>query len=212
MPEDKRVTSVGDQRITDVGDDRVALGEGRTISDQFLSEIIANVIRPIFLAEFEFDSAPIYFWNGVGSLVHDGKTYTGAGNLGSVDTVQETQEVKAAVTRFRLAGVSSSIIGTALTESYQNRPCKLRVGFRNLDGTVVTDPYLQYEGVMDVMVHKDNGTTADITLTTESEIRRLEPPNERRLTKEDQALDNANDSFFDYVESIQDKILISPAR
>jgi hypothetical protein len=68
---------------------------------------------------------------------------------------------------------------------------------------IVTEPFVLFSGVMDVMKMSANGQTATIRMRCESKAIKLTSVKERRYTQEDQQLDYAGDTFFDQVSSLQ---------
>lgn len=73
---------------------------------------------------------------------------------------------------------------------------------------IVSDPYTIFSGFMDVMVLKDNGSTATISVQCENELITLENPNTQRYTPEDQAINFPNDKGLEYVASLQDQEIL----
>jgi len=73
---------------------------------------------------------------------------------------------------------------------------------------IVADPYAIFSGFMDVMVLKDSGATATITVQCENELITLENPNIKRYTPEDQSITFPNDTGLDYVASLQDQEIL----
>jgi hypothetical protein len=176
----------------------------RTIASTIVSEIANSVVRPVFLARFIFDSASLNLWSGYRQITVGGHVFVGVGELGSISPVVETQSIKARGLTFQLSGIDSSIIGTALTQEYQDRLCTLWLGF--MDSTDALIDYLEiFKGRMDTMNIQESGETCDISIAAESVLITLERTNERRYTTEDQKLDYPNDAGFDQVPSLQTK-------
>ena len=68
---------------------------------------------------------------------------------------------------------------------------------------MVADPYLVFDGRMDVMTIDDSGSTATVSLSVESRLIDLERPRLRRYTPEDQKTNFPNDTGMDFVPTIQ---------
>ena len=73
---------------------------------------------------------------------------------------------------------------------------------------ILYQPYIIFDGFMDVMRVNDSGGTANIVLNCESQLISLERPNTRRYTPEDQKIDFPNDLGLDYVAGLQDDEII----
>lgn len=190
----------------------------------------ANVAYPALLAELEFDSAPLYMWTGLGSLVWDGKTYIGGGNLVGISDIDENQGLEATGIVVSLNGVPSNIVSLAFNESARGRPFKLYLAASIPDGEllledgdnlltedggnfllepqIVSEPYRIFSGLMDTMQILDSGETSTITVTVESIMIVGQRSKVRRYTKEDQKRIYPNDKGLDFINSLQDKEIV----
>ena len=180
----------------------------RDITVAFQTEITSVNTRPFVLFQAFFDSGTIRFWNGVGDLVYDGDTYTGAGHLLNMSQIDETTKVESRGITLKLSGVPASLISIASAEPYQDRRIAIALGFFDSSGAIVIDPFRFFSGKADVMGIQDSGDTAVITLSAENDIIILQRTNERRRTKEDQRLQSPTDTFFDNVTSLQNKSVV----
>lgn len=180
----------------------------RDLTTAFKTEATASTTRPFLLFQAFFDSGTIRFWNGVGDLVYDGDTYTGAGHLLAMSNLDETTKVESRGITLKLSGVPSSLIAIALGEEYQDRKITIDIGFFDAAGAIVVDPFRFFSGKADVMGIQDGGDTAVISLTAENDIIILQRVNERRRTKEDQKLESSTDTFFDNVAALQNKSVV----
>jgi hypothetical protein len=178
----------------------------RGITSGLNTEVTASELEPIFLIDLEFDSGTLYFWTGVTPLTWDGNEYIGGGNLIGISPIAETSEIRAVGVNLTMSGLPASLISIALTEAYQGQPVKIRFGALS-GGSVVADPYLIFDGRMDVMTIDDTGETAHISLSAESRLIDLDRPRVRRYTPEDQKAEHPNDTGLDYVPVIPDVAL-----
>ena len=72
---------------------------------------------------------------------------------------------------------------------------------------VLFQPFTLFDGQMDKMNIQDSGDTANVTITCESKLISLQNPKIRRYTLEDQKLDFPNDKGFEFIPSLQDKVI-----
>jgi len=175
----------------------------RGVTSAFNTELTATELEPFFLIDLGFDSGALYFWTGITPLTWDGNEYIGAGNLIGISPIGETSEIRAVGVNLTMSGLPASLISIALTEAYQGQPVKIRLGALS-SGAVVADPYLIFDGRMDIMTIDDAGDTATVSLSAESRLIDLERPRIRRYTPEDQKAVYPNDTGLDYVPVIQD--------
>lgn len=179
----------------------------RSLTTAYKTAITAGTVRPLILVTGEFDSETIRFWNGVGELVFDSDTYTGAGYLLSIDPIVETQKTEARGLRVELTGLPSALISVALSENYQDRPVYIDLALTEADGTIILNPFRFFSGKADIMEIEEGADFATIALTAENDLISLKRINERRRTPEDQKQTYAGDTFFDRNAALQDKTI-----
>lgn len=164
----------------------------------------ANVFRPVLLVELAWPSGTVRAWSGYGILPWAGNSYLGTGDLGTVSPIGESNDLGANGVVISLSGIPSANIAEALANDAQGRSGKIHLGAMNDAGVLASDPYLIFDGLIDVTSIEDDGTTATVSVSLEKELidRRLQS---RRSTHEDQQIDYPGDLFFEYVAGLQDK-------
>jgi len=173
------------------------------------AETEKQVVRPILLAEFDFETSTDRAWSGMGELQWGGFTWYGAGTLGKVSTIEETTELRATGASFQLSGIPADLIDKVSNFPVQGHKAKLYLGFIEADfKTLIMDPVLIFDGRMDTVEILDGGETATVTLTAESRLRDLERPRTKRYTDADQQSRYPGDKGLEYVPSMQDKQII----
>lgn len=205
----------------------------RELDPILLGEINKAALQPVILCEFLFDGGDVRFWNGIGDITFDSRTFTGAGNLLGISEYEETEKLEALGLTFTLNGINSSILSVALQEPYQGRVCNLYFGaitlpeefyLRDESGAVITGedglplylesfgelapPYLQFSGLMDVMRITEAGGTCNVSVTAESKMIILTRSKERRYTDEEQKTEYPSDLGFQFVTQIQDREVV----
>lgn len=185
----------------------------RTIVSTIVSELATSALSPILAARFEFGSGHLRLWSGYGDLVFDPlggvdfQVWSGAGELGGVSPIMETQTVKSTSVDFTLSGIPSAWLSVALTESYQDRLCQLWLGFMDSSNVLINVVSL-FKGRMDVMTIHEGELESTISVTAESVLVGLERANERRFTPEDQKINYPADTGYDQVASLQIKEIV----
>lgn len=176
----------------------------RTVSSAFLTALADPEIEVFYAVKLDFDSGNLLFWTGYGSKVIGGETYTGTGNLLTIDGLEESTDLSARGTTLTLNGLDSTIINYALSEDYQGRSVTIYLG-------IGSETVEIFSGFMDQMQITDSGETSTIKLTVESKLIVLERPVSRRYTEQShQAVRNSkslsgDDSFFRWMTRLQDK-------
>lgn len=180
----------------------------RDLTTAFKNAVTSDVTRPFLLFQAFLDSGTIRFWNGLGDLVYGGNTYTGAGHLLALSSIDETTKVESRGIQLKLSGVPSSLVSIALSEDYQGRKVTVDIGFFDSSGAIIVDPFRFFSGKADVMGIQYGAETATISLSAENDIIILQRINERRRTHEDQKLKSSTDTFFEGVAALQNKSIV----
>ena len=176
----------------------------RDLTASMESAVIADVVRPILIAEIQTASGYVRVWNGVGDLSWNSQTWQGVGTFGGVSPVQETTELQATGVNFQLSGIPSALISTALADIRWGRSATLWIGaFNTSTGALIADPYQIFSGLTDVPAIEEGADTATISISAESRLIDLDRPRVRRYTHEDQQLVDATDLGFEYVPYFQ---------
>ena len=176
----------------------------RDLTTAVQNQLAASELEPFFAIKLAFDSGDVRIWTGYTDITVASETYIGGGQLLSISPIEETVEIAAKGVQFGLNGIDSSLVSVALTENYQGRSAKVYLGVLS-SGSVVSDPYLLFDGRMDVMRIEDNGETASIGLAAESRLIDLERPRVRRYTNSDQQDQFPGDTSLRFVADLQDK-------
>ena len=169
-----------------------------------VTEVTASSLRPILLVKMAFDSGDLNLWGGIGDLVFNGDTYTGAGDMLAFSPIEETNDLKAVGLTVTLSGIPSSLISTALAEDYMGRATTVWFGALDSSGALVADPEPIFAGLTDSMPIMDLGETATIELQIENRLARLENTRVRHYTPDDQVLAYPGDKGLDFVVALND--------
>lgn len=180
----------------------------RGLSSSYKSAAAAGNLAPALLGYFDFSGGAVRVWTGIGDLSWGGNTYTGLGDLVSVEPVQETNEVRANGLSFRLNGIPSAMVTRVIAEGYRGRACKLWLALFDSSAAVIADPLLLFSGLMDQCLLEDSGDKASITVVAESRLVDLQRPRERRYTDEDQQNLFAGDLGLEFIAGLQDKEIL----
>ncbi len=177
----------------------------RELTSDVTAEIAKTVVQPIVLVEMAFDSGTLRMWSGGGDLYWNSLTWLGAGELGSVSEIKETEDVQANGITLSLTGIPSEYISLALSESYQGRTVTVWLGFLDSALEVISDPKQIFSGRMDVMEISEGAETSSISIAVESRMIDLLKSREWRYTHEDQQIDYPGDMGLEFVSDLQNK-------
>lgn len=163
----------------------------------------ANIIHFLEL-EIDLTSSPevtLRLHSGLGTITWGGKTWTGAGSLMSLSSIQETNKQNPAAFRAVLSGIDTSVTSLVFNQNYYRKPCKHYLGGMN-DGALVEDPFLMFSGFiekLDMVVGASDGDT--IELTAESEFILFKRSRNVRYTDRQLQSEYPGDLGFQYLEA-----------
>lgn len=183
----------------------------RDLTAAFITEITTyspDDLAPVILLNAAFDSGNLRLWTGIGDLVYDSNTYTGAGNILGWQPIKENKDLSAKGIEITLTGLNSTILDLAHDEPYQERSLELYTAVLDSNGAVVADAYLMFEGFMDVMKIVDDGNKIDIMLRAENALIVLERPLDTKYTPEDQQREFPGDTGLNFMTDNQNKEVV----
>lgn len=176
----------------------------RTLSSGVQSAIVAAEVQPVILFEAEFASGWLRIWSGFGDLSWSSETWTGAGTLFSVSSVEETADTSAKGITVTLSGIPADMISLVLSDIRQGKSGKVYLGFLNSSGAIISDPVLAFEGRLDIPALQEEAESATISISYESRLIDLQRTRESRYTNEDQQRAYPGDVAFEFVPNLQE--------
>jgi len=182
----------------------------RSIGTDFQAQLDSTQLQPFYAVSVEF-TTPLRLWTGYSTISVDGNSYFGSGNLLKMSQVNETADIRATGLNITLSGMESSIISSALTEDVQGTVVKVYFGVLTTtdNQTVVVDtPYQIFEGFLDTMTIREDGETAEFTITVENKLITLEKAVDRRYTDQDQKNLFSGDKGLEFIDDLQDKNVV----
>lgn len=179
----------------------------RDLSNDVLSLLDDEQVKPFYMFEGEYASGTLRVWSGLGELSWGSYTWQGLGSLASISDVTETSDTSAQGITVSLSGIPSDLVSLFLSEVRQNAKGKVYLGFFNSSNQIVVDPYMVFEGRLDIPALEESAETAVISITYESRLIDLERPRDSRYTNEDQQAEYPGDVAFEFLPSLQDIVI-----
>jgi hypothetical protein len=171
----------------------------RGITAGLETALAGSSFTPVLFAELEFSSVTYNLSDLDRNIVWNSKTWLGNGLLRPVRGITETSDLTATGCQITLSGVDQTLIGVVLSQSAQSKKGRLWLGCLNSSGAVIADPYLIFEGDLDMPEIIDSGKQSQIVITYESDLMILERSSELRFTQETQRRFYPTDKGFEYV-------------
>ena len=176
----------------------------RGLSTAQETAVAAPQLAVAVLVEMDFAPDPLRLWAGIGDFVWGNRTFTGAGALLGVGAVDEASEVTARGVGISLSGIPTEIINHALNVTWQGRAARVWLALLTEAGALVGEPVQVLAGRMDTLSWEE-GETATVSLSVESQLADLERPRARRYTDRDQQGQYPGDRVFEYVTALQEQ-------
>lgn len=189
----------------------------RTINSGLLAALTGNSVEPFYAVELLFDVktttdvngntinlGPMRMWTGLGNRTINvrgvNQVFTGTGALLNIAAAEEVGDLSAKAMTLSLTGLDTSVISLALQEPYQRRKARVYMGEKSVSAVVEI-----FSGQMDTMQITDEPDMATVVMTIESKLVELERSRNWRYTDESHRSRHSGDTFFSYVQSIQDQ-------
>ena len=176
----------------------------REIHADTLTHIAGRVVTPSVFVQVEFPSATFRGWTGLGSILWNGQTWLGTGQVMQVSPAIETTDGSAQGYTITLSGLDSTTLSDFIDDEWFNSVVTVWLGFTE-DRVVVSDPVQIFGGYLNDGTLDDNGKTATIKLECESRLIDQIKPRQWRYTDSDQQDLYAGDLGLQFVHRIQDQ-------
>jgi len=178
----------------------------RSMSGGMLAAIQTSILRPAIFVELHFASGVAYVWSGYGTIVWNGHSWLGVGNLGTISVIEEGVTVNARGISITLSGINSSMLADALQDMQIGAPVMIYFGLFDSSSppSLLPDPLTSWAGRMDQPTINVGGDTSSITVNCENRLIDMNVPVDRRYTHDDQQISHPGDLAFQFVNSIQE--------
>jgi hypothetical protein len=168
------------------------------------TELAASSAVPVYLVQIGFSSLTLRLSSLNRDISWDSQTWLGNSWLMPIRPVQETAEVRAVGVEIQLVGISSSLLSLALQNAAQNQNAIIYLGMLNSSGAVITDPVTLFKGKVDTVELVDSVDLPSVSIRCESNLARLDRPQNFRYTNENQKAMFAGDLGFAFMQSLED--------
>ncbi|MBL3601305.1 MAG: hypothetical protein JMN25_15810 [gamma proteobacterium endosymbiont of Lamellibrachia anaximandri] len=180
---------------------------GRDLHTDTQAQLATRHIPLLAFVEMEFGSGVLRLHSGAGNIVWNGQTWVGAGALGEISAIQESDELQSMDLQLALSGISPALMATAMSEEYHNRPARLWLAILDSHYQIQGDPIGPFVGTMDTM-DGELGEEGKIVVTVKNRLADWERPRARRYTNEDQQAEFPGDLGMEFVSQMVEIELI----
>lgn len=170
----------------------------------------AQVVRPRRLVQIDFDAptGTLYVHDGIGDLTADdwdgtSRTWTGVGDLGSIDVIEEGDDLSPRQMEFSLTGIDSTIVGAVATDDTVLRKVYYMVVLLDAAGSLIDDPFRVFKGRINEP-RFSMGAESRIDIVAESFLVALDRKNGRLFNDADQQERFSADVGLEYLPQMID--------
>lgn len=175
----------------------------RTLDSLQEAHLAGEVVRLCYLVELDLPDGFVRITTCPFSLVIDGNTYTGAGNLGKISEVTQSTEMRSDSVTLTLSGLNVAYISIARGANYQGRTGKLQMLFMDEDYQPIGDPVPIMTGIIDTMPYKITNQTFEINVVLTNRFSKWEnAPDSPRFSDGDQQSKFSGDTFFSRIPNL----------
>jgi hypothetical protein len=178
----------------------------RDMTTGITSALQASNVPYMVLAELDFVEGFVRLTNAGYDFQWNGHTWTGAGNLGTISSIEEGQDMQEYGCTLTLSGIPAGYIAKCLGTGYQGRNATIWIAPLTNDYQILSDPVIIFKGRMDTMPIQ-LGSQSAIQVTVESKLTDWERPRVRWYTDADQKSEYPNDRGFEYVALMAEKAI-----
>jgi len=170
------------------------------------------LVHMAWFIQMDFDGGAVYLNTSGVTIPYGGHDWL-AGQVIDVESIKETDSGAATGFTLSLATTSEALIARALAERTTNRPCYVWMALINsTTGALIDTPVLVEQGLCDQPTIGEDGGTAVVSISVETEMADFARPNVIRYTNADQQQRYAGDRFFEYVEQMVERAVAFPSR
>lgn len=177
------------------------MSDGARIITPAVEAILAGQHVPYVLFVYLATDNPVRLTNAPWTIGWDGHDWSGAGMLGSINPIEEGDELQMYGVSMALSGIPPEYVQMAIGSHYQGRDCMIWLAPFTEAGQLAADPVLAFAGRLDVMT-VELGDTATISVSAESRLTDWARPRTSRFTDADQQSRYPGDKGLEFVAKV----------
>lgn len=176
----------------------------RTVNASTLTALQADSVRLAHLVRIGFDTE-LFLTDCPHQITYDSDDYIAASHFLSLDTAQETQDLRVGTIGMTLSAVDQSYISIFLGQQYVNRRLRIWLAILDSSGQIVGDPIKTFDGEIVGYNLSHSKDSAVINMKAASHWSDFERKNGRMTNPNSQQYYFANDTGMRFAaESIKD--------
>lgn len=170
----------------------------KTLTPELEAALESGSLKVVVLAEIDHPAGFVRLHSGIGSLVFDGNTFTGAGALGSIEGIGETAELRTTETRYSLVAPQLDDDAMAIVlQSPRGRAIKAWLALLDTDWNVIDAIQLDHSIIENIESEVGDDGIQVLSLPATSAIFDFIRAISTAITNEAQQNDFPGDTGFD---------------
>lgn len=175
-----------------------------------LAEMNKDSIVAGHLVDVELDSGNIRLTDINRDVVYNTQTYQSAGQLLSIDGIEETINIETNEVSLTLSGIDQAFVSTFLAEEYIDRRIVIYKAFLNaVDESLIDDPILMFEGRINgaTMSEDPDAGTHEISVSVTNQWVVFERVSNRRTNDAEHQSIYPGDMGFQFTSELTKEVL-----
>lgn len=117
----------------------------RTVNASTITALESDSVRMCHLLQIDF-ATTLYLTDNFFDITYDGNTFDAASHFLSLDSTQETQDLRIGSMTINISGVDQAYLSIFLSQEYINRRCQIWLAILSDSGAIVGDPIKTFDG------------------------------------------------------------------
>ena len=169
----------------------------RTLSTSLKNELATNKLNPVDLVYIGVENG-YYFTDHFKDITFNSNTYQSSSLYLGASDVNESSEVSVSNLVVKFTGANQTIISLFLNNEYMEKPAHVYRGFLDDNSTLITDPFLLFEGRIENLSIEEDETSSQVNISIASHWADFDKIKGRKTNTNSQKIHFPNDKGFDY--------------
>lgn len=181
----------------------------KSLDSAILAELAKINYKTVYLCRSSWGSGELYITNHTHEITHNNNLYVPLGGLFGVSDIKETLQLSVNSGSVSIVGLPQSIRALTIYEEFIGRTIEIYIAFINELDAVIDEPILVQKGIMNDLTCSDEfeSGTVSVSVNYTSHMQRYDDVNGRRSNPSEHKNKYPNDTFFDSVPSLAEKVL-----
>ncbi|HCH8772040.1 TPA: hypothetical protein NNT57_004553 [Salmonella enterica] len=164
-------------------------------------EFTANIVRPVFFVDIEFDDGNFRACTADRTITADGKEFFGLISVGTISAYTVQTGTVAPSMKFTLTAIPADMTNYVANENTRNKPVSVYVMLFDENNLPITDLIMWFGGTIDSLA-MEIGQVVTVSTSASSRLINWAKSVNSRYTNEDQQNKYPDDDGFKFMSSL----------